>query len=114
MEHGDGHTQGMGHCGSPDGDTHWELGMAGPVAHGLLSLVGVVVKGCAEEAGLHLVTLPAHEVGAAGTGPILHGAPGEWPSSIFLSDCASPIPSCPQPSTSRHRDPSFHTTLSPL
>lgn len=98
--HGDSHACSMGMAirkawgtvAAEAGDTHWEVGVAGPVARGLLSLVGVVVKGCAEEAGLHLVTLPAHEVGAAGTGPVLHGAPGEWPSSIFLSDCASPIP----------------------
>lgn len=98
--HGDSHACSMGMAmrkawgtvAAQAGDTHWEVGVAGPVARGLLSLVGVVVKGCAEEAGLHLVALPAHEVGAAGTGPVLHGAPGECPSSIFLSDCASPIP----------------------
>lgn len=88
---GDSHTWNMaataqvGGTGTPPQDTHRELAMAMAVPSGLLALVGVVVKGGAEEAGLYLVALTPHEVGTAGTGPVLHGAPGG----------DHPVPLCP-------------------
>lgn len=87
--------------------------MAGAIAGGLLSLIGVVVEGGTEEAGLYLVTLSPHDVGTAGTCPILHGAPGgdhPVPSSVLLFVCVFIHPYfhlCPQPSISEDRDPSL-------
>lgn len=79
---------------SQAGDTHRELGVVGSVSRGLLGLVGVVVEGGAEEAGLHLVALPAHQVGAARAGPVLHGAPG-----VAVGPSVRPsVRLCPHPS----------------
>lgn len=101
--------------------THRELGVAVAMAGGLLSLVGVVVEGGAEEAGLYLGALPPHQVRTAGTSPILHGAPGgdhPVPRSVLLSVSVlthSSIHPCPHPSISEDGDPSLHpkTPLSP-
>lgn len=101
--HRGGHRQGTGtavrgarcpRARSQAGDTHRELGVVGSVSRGLLGLVGVVVEGGAEEAGLHLVALPAHQVGAARAGPVLHGAPG-----VAVGPSVRPsVQLCPHPS----------------
>lgn len=90
------------------------------MAGGLLGLIGVVVKGGAEEAGLYLVTLAPHDVGTAGTCPILHGAPGgdhPVPSSVVLSVYVFIHPYfhlCPHPSISGDRDASLSPSIPAL
>lgn len=88
------------------------------MASSLLGLIGVVVKGGTEEAGLYLVTLPPHDVRTTGTRPILHGAPGgdhHVPSSVFLSVCVFIHPYfhlCLYPSISGDREPSLSPSIS--
>lgn len=111
MEHG-AQSQPCTSTGTPK-ETHRELRVAVAMASGLLGLIGVVVEGSTEEAGLYLVTLPPHDVGTAGTCPILHGAPGgDHPVllSVLLSLCVfihSYFHLCPHPSISGDRDPSL-------